>query len=701
MRISAPLTQPTLPTNQKTIPIPTPLLSPTDGMDETDTFDPLKAIPFTKGKPRKRQSTSDSIRSILDALIMIATNTPIDDTLEQEVNLEESYPLSKDEVSVGCVRKSMEIQALVPGTSICQEPESYLDEMPSPSPKETRRSSADGDAYPQSKATRTQVTPGPEVKRKISVPRSSSASSDSSTSSDSLVSSSSTPSKSSPVSADATVASAPGKSFGASRSLLKSGGIKIPSSLLTLLPSSAAKGKPSQIVRSITPPSTPPLDQTEGMLNDTAAEDPQDQQQQEQSSIKRMTQATDPRALTLKRMAYLHTLKKLRERERRPFRHAVLLHLMILQLRRGITDYHCGEIADFYTAMWAAQFPARWDIASAIALAQQRPNNLQQTPHQTLQDYQQQPGAPQSSMARPKRPLSTPVQSRLQTSITQSPSGGNSSNSADDSDASMTSGILSPSPQRTMQAAPFRDESSTTSIPPELIAELERKSSFASFTTRRSPPPASSESDSDHDQDDESEEDSDKEDYPAHDEKGKEKEIVCSSPQPTAIVPKRTTGRKGLIYHQQQQLQVQVQQHLQGGNAPSDHQVTEGRTHKALEHASTWMQAQLLGTRPRFATSTLTTVATNGSELSTRPLVAVPVMMAPQALTKSQSNVPHWGFQPQMTHSHCARTLGQNQQGLQDGSTSKSKQWSSKSGDDPAACSTPIPAHALLGCTEI
>jgi hypothetical protein len=290
------------------------------------------------------------------------------------------------------------------------------------------------------------------------------------------------------------------------------------------------------------------------MLNDPIAKFP----------TKTLDLATDPRALTLKRMAYIHTLKKLRERGRRSFRHAVLLHHTLLQLRRGITHYQCEEIGDFYAAMWATQFPARWDKASTMALTQGQnfPHHQQalrghhSNTNDTLQPSAQQTGknagaAQDGKNPKAKPPLVSSFQGRIQSSMVQNSGSGESRYSGDDhtssngSETTSTSTILCPSPQRAIQPLPSKKELSSASTSSSPSTETERKGVFdVASTVRRSPPRVSSDSN--------------------YDDATTGKRAVHLPPQPMVIIPKRTTGRKGLIYQQQQQLEQ-----LQGENVPS------------------------------------------------------------------------------------------------------------------------------------
>ncbi|KAK3829268.1 MAG: hypothetical protein J3Q66DRAFT_410753 [Benniella sp.] len=508
MHISIPLTQPTLPPSQKTVPIPSPSMS-----SPGDMFGPA-----SKRKPdnaRKRQSTSDSIRSILDALIMIATTTAPGEIPQTQVH-EEHGTTEATVVSTTKSLKDRRDQVSTSVNSVCKELKTDV-VSPSLSLGQLPQSSSTGKLRPQTKVV-------PEI-----TPRSSSIF----TTSD---------------------------SFATSRTR-KSGGIKVPSSFMTLLPTNIGKDKTSSVGPLITPPPTPPLDQKlEVMLNDPMAKFPT-----------KPDLATDPRALTIKRMAFIHTMKKLRERGRRPFRHVVLMHHTLLQLRRGVTPYQFEEIENFYAAMWTTQFPARVDKASTMASSQGQnfPHHqqaLMREHHSNTNDTLQPSSAQQTGKnagatqggknSKAKPPPVSSFQSRVQSSMVQTSGSGESCYSGDDhkssgdSETTSASTIPCPSPQRATQPLPSKKELSSASTSSSPSTETEGKSVFdVASTVRRSPPPVSSDSD--------------------YGDATTGKRAVHLPLQSMVIIPKRTTGRKGLIYQQQQQLQLQLQEQLQGENVPS------------------------------------------------------------------------------------------------------------------------------------
>ncbi|KAF9986387.1 hypothetical protein BGZ65_007812, partial [Modicella reniformis] len=626
LRISAPLVRPILPTNRKTIPIfpiSAPLISPTDDMVRRNSFDPLNDIlkkqQKTLGHSRERQTTADSIRSLMDAFM---TPPSTSETRESQDHKEQgNVSEAKGAVAaVVCKSRSSEEQdaPISPSvTKLCKGLETEF-VLPTLSLLEQRKQ-IDASKHVEEQNT-SRIRQG-HACIEARTTRSFSSSSESSTSSDDSSESDELDSpqrslKSRETTAITSTLPTRKKSPIPSRMLLKSGVIKIPSSLMTLLPTNSGKDhKLNAIGLSITPPSTPPFDDQLDIFNDPTG--------------KKSTSPIDPRALTLKRLAYIHTLKKLRERERRPFRHAVLLHLVLLQLRRGVTNCQCEEIGTFYGSMWATQFPARWDIPNAMNLTQ-RQNILQLQQQQLLQQARQQQERSIKYMAKanqqkrrstpkPKRSLVSSIQNRIQSSIAQSSSNISSSiasrrTSAGDSETALSPTIVCPSPRRATPLDAFREGFPVPSISPPLV-DAERKSAFGftSYLMRRSPPLASSDSDSDDDQGDDESEDSDKEDSYA------QEEPTISSP-PTVIIPKRTTGRKGLIYQQQQQLlQSEI---ASSGPLFSAANSTGDQSAVAAEQSQAWIQSQLFGMRPRFATSTYTTIMTSESDLITRRLVS-------------------------------------------------------------------------------
>ncbi|KAF9386959.1 hypothetical protein CPB97_003128 [Podila verticillata] len=483
------------------------------------------------------------------------------------------------------------------------------------------------ESYPHKRSLRGQVSDEERASKSLSNCSLDSVSSTASTDSDSDSDSDS----SSPISG-ASFFSTPPNSMPAlsttlSTALLKSGGIKIPSSLMTLLPSSKDKTSPST-----TPPVTPPLEHVEAIArNMTILGQPA-------SGLMPMA---DPRATTLGRLAYFHTLRKLRERERRPFRHAVLLRLILLQLRCGVTNKHCAEIAEFYTAMSVAQFPPRLDLANAIT--QQANQSTEATPP-TSEDAPTVPNRSSSKVAslvintskevKPRKSLVFSLQSRIQ-SKTQNDSTSNEASESTPERPRITpiqpSKLPMPQPSLT-----FKDRLPLLRMPTYPLINLDKKKSFHASTSTTSPAKAP-----------ESPQDSE-DDEPSS--------PVESCSTPTIIIPKRTTGRKGVLY--QQQLQLQLRQQMAADPAlfmmrssPVD------RTAPLDPVAAAWISAQL-GARPSFASSTVTTIRTNRSELVTKPLVSPFVKVQPTVVPperpRSMSpppfamNTPSYGPDPRM-----------------------------------------------------
>ncbi|ORZ12898.1 hypothetical protein BCR41DRAFT_371596 [Lobosporangium transversale] len=163
-----------------------------------------------------------------------------------------------------------------------------------------------------------------------------------------------------------------------STTLKKSRAMRFSASLTNLLPISLSKDKGST-------PTMPPASLPVEHEHDKSQENID-----EQSSLK-PTRASymDPRAITLKRLAYIHTLKKLREREKRPFHHAVLLHMMLHQLRKaGISARQCDEIGAYYTTLEATQLSTRWDIENmAVALTAEQQQQEDTLPKQKHHQY--------------------------------------------------------------------------------------------------------------------------------------------------------------------------------------------------------------------------------------------------------------------------------------------------------------------------
>ncbi|KAF9904694.1 hypothetical protein EC991_002393 [Linnemannia zychae] len=502
--------------------------------------------------------------------------------------------------------------------------------------------------------------------------RSSKSSSTYSTDSDSSVSStdsddsaSSSDSSLSPVSGasffSSPILAAPSlKSSNLSNALMKSGGIKIPSSLMTLLPTgSSNKSKAIPVSPSTTPPVSPPFTHAEV-------------QAAVQTPPAMVMALADPRAMMLKRLAYIHTLRKLREREKRPFRHAVLLHLIILQLRRGITNRHCGEIAEFYVAMSAAQFPPRLDTANTMLMVQQQRNKLQQQQQllsqqlpqsqipvlsssaSTIESVQESmipvrssskalstsiTGASGDKEQKSKRSLVFSLQGRSQTSKMSS---GNINSNSGESGWSLPStapGATTPTASAPSQISVFKERLPLLRIPTYPLINLEKHTNnnnginmLSSSPARKNLAAVAAGNDTSSEDDNNGIEDGNVDFQP-----------VMAQPVPTVIIPKRTTGRKGLLYQQQLQLRMRQQVPLMGGrNGGADliPLMAGGMT----EQDQARLQSQLAGSRPRFATSTFTTVRSGRSDVVTRPLV--PMESVKPLPTSASENAPTWGSFP-------------------------------------------------------
>ncbi|KAG0329274.1 hypothetical protein BGZ99_002823 [Dissophora globulifera] len=613
-RIPAPLTQSTPPSTCKTDPVaPTPM-SPTDGMFGPDTFDPLKVSRKSGSfEMQWRSPTSDLNRSILGSLN--ASNGEEWSEQQREVPPSPSED-SLDGLGIGVDHTEAETNGLY-RTDF---------DLPSIVPNDTGSAAiATVDLYPQQRSGfENTEKPRPVLRRRSSL-ASSTCSTSSDDSSDSSVSSTDSSSSESSDSSDSSDSSEPSPISGASffssipssppavttaatvtaphaktsssGSRLKSSGIKISASFLMLLPNSGGRDKSNPSSPSTTPPLTPPLEQPDKLSKEgttlpskaswvpmisTAAR-----------AISKRTTTTvapmaDPRALILKRIAYIHTIKKLRERERRPFRHAVLLHLILVQLRRfGVANHQCEEIAEFYTAMWAVQFPASsggnggpLDMANTMMTAA--------APHrQTLvqlqrQQIQLQKQHPQQAPSQVVAPASAP-------------------------EGSGSTGSKEVKPKKSLLFSIYnRGQSSVNGI--------------SSSSSSSSSPTSSSSSDSDNDGD-EGQSDVESEAAPR--------------PSPTVILPKRTTGRKGLLHQQQQQFQLQLRQQLQGDYSTSAAFLPANIIE---EQGQAWIQAQLSGVRPRFATSTYTTILDDQSlELTTRPLTPLPYVGAVDTVSGTKS----------------------------------------------------------------
>ncbi|KAG9069378.1 hypothetical protein KI688_010280 [Linnemannia hyalina] len=440
-----------------------------------------------------------------------------------------------------------------------------------------------------------------------------------------------------------------------SPALMKSGGIKIPSSLMTLLPTgSSSKSKTTAVSPPTTPPVSPPLAYAEIVSSQMANLPPGAVGQAAPGMIMALA---DPRAMMLKRLAYIHTLRKLRERERRPFRHAVSLHLILLKLRRGITNRHCSEIAEFYVAMSAAQFPSRLDIANTMIMTQQQRSKLQQqqqllsqqsslsqipvlaSPIESVQEsmipVRSSSKAASSSTStsgdkesRSKRSLVFSLQSRSQANKNSSNNNGGESGWSFNS--ATTPAAATPA---SSQISVLKERLPLLRIPTYPLINLEKNSNNSNTTltpstARKNLAAAAIDSASEDDQ-----------------QRSEESNIDFQhglvQQVPTVILPKRTTGRKGLLYQQQLQLRMRQQMPMMiGGNGGTD-QATE-----VSEQDQVWLQSQLVGTRPRFATSTLTTVRSGRSEVVTRPLVPLATVKTPPATSESSSAWSSFPFAP-------------------------------------------------------
>ncbi|KAG0207161.1 hypothetical protein BGX33_006965 [Mortierella sp. NVP41] len=453
------------------------------------------------------------------------------------------------------------------------------------------------------------------------------------------------------------------KSSNFSAALMKSGGIKIPSSLMTLLPSGSTKSKTIPASPSTTPPVSPPLAHVEAvtkqMANGPFGRPPPGV----------VTGLADPRAMIVKRLAYIHTLRKLREREKRPFRHAVLLHLVLLQLRRGLTNRHCGEVAEFYVAMSATQFPPRLEIASAMMMAQQQRTKLQQQQQMLSQPLLSQIPVPSPASSTIESVQESMIPVRSSSKTTPIPVTGTSGDKGPKSKRSLVFSLQSRKAQNSTAGSSSNNESgwsftspssaaATTSIPPSQISafkdrlpllqiptypliNLEKNTSNSVLTSlpiRKSLAAATYSSDDDH-----GIEDGNVDFQPG-----------MVQPAPTVILPKKTTGRKGLLYQQQLQLRMRQQMPtMMGGNSGAGQMpLAPGMTEQDLM----LLQSQLTGARPRFATSTFTTVRTGRSEVVTRPLVTVAsVKVSPAIKATIPADIPSsssWNSFPFGSFSH-------------------------------------------------
>ncbi|KAG0364555.1 hypothetical protein BGX24_004550, partial [Mortierella sp. AD032] len=578
------------------------------------------------------------------------------------------------EAKRGKATASPEVAVLDFAASLCEGlvsdfvmPPSYFDQHSLSLAFEDAYPRADPDMMPKVAAT-SPPSPPPSSRSSLS-PRSSrgsvslkdrsskssstySTDSDSSTSStDSDDSTSSSESSLSPVSGASffsspitTVSST--KSSNLSSALMKSGGIRIPTSLMTLLPTSSLnKSKAIPVSPSTTPPVSPPLVHAEvPMTNLTPGA--------AQAPPAPIVALADPRAMMLKRLAYIHTLRKLRERERRPFRHAVLLHLILLQLRRGITNRHCGEIAEFYVAMSVAQFPPRLDLTNTMVMAQQQQRTKLQQQQQLLS--QQPPlsqipflsssassiesvqesmipvrssskavsispaGASGDKEPKSKRSLVFSLQSRSQAHKASSGNNNTTSGESGWSLASTSSAAAAATTSAPSQISVFKDRLPLLRIPTYPLINLEKNNNsnnnsnsnsnnvLISSPARKNLAAVAAGNDISSEVDSNGIEDSNVDFQP-----------VIAQPVPTVILPKRTTGRKGLLYQQQLQLRMRQQLPMMVSGADQPLLMPGGLS----EQEQARLQSQLAGSRPRFATSTFTTVRSGRSDVVTRPLI--------------------------------------------------------------------------------
>ncbi|KAF9212239.1 hypothetical protein BGZ59_007052 [Podila verticillata] len=630
-RISPPVSRPTFPptSNQMKPVISVPWMSPTDDIFGPDSFDPFRVVHKTTSHippvvtltytpptrsvagtlsdpesattsssiaptrpPRVRYPSAASTFSEIFKLSSSVDSDPRDTNWKDRDDESESgSEVDEDE------EEDKEEGVLDFAATLCKGlgsdfvmPPSYFDQ---------HNLSLDfNESYPHKRSLRGQASAEERASKSLSNCSLDSVSSAASTDSDSDSDSDS----SSPISGASFFSTPPNPmpalSTTLSTALLKSGGIKIPSSLMTLLPSS--KDKTSS---STTPPVTPPLEHVEAIArNMTILGQPA-------SGLMPMA---DPRATTLKRLAYIHTLRKLRERERRPFRHAVLLHLILLQLRRGVTNKHCAEIAEFYTTMSVAQFPPRLDLANAIT---QQANQTTEVIPPTSESVPTVPNRTSSKVAslvintskeaKPRKSLVFSLQSRIQ-SKTQSDSNSNEASESTPERPRLTSIQPSklPMPQPSLT---FKDRLPLLRMPTYPLINLDKEKSFLASTsiTSSAKSPAS----------------------PQDSEDDEPSSPVESRSTPTIIIPKRTTGRKGVLY--QQQLQLQLRQQMTTDptffmmrSSPQD------RTAALDPVAAAWISAQL-GARPSFASSTVTTIRTDRSELVTKPLVSPVIKVQP------------------------------------------------------------------------
>ncbi|KAK3845403.1 MAG: hypothetical protein J3R72DRAFT_472305 [Linnemannia gamsii] len=605
------------------------------------------------------------------------------------------------EAKRGKVTASPEVAVLDFAASLCEGlvsdfvmPPSYFDQHSLSLAFEDAYPRADPDIMPKVAATSPPSSP-PSSRSSLS-PRSSrgsvslkdrsskssstySTDSDSSTSStDSDDSTSSSESSLSPVSGASffsspitTVSSI--KSSNLSSALMKSGGIRIPTSLMTLLPTSSLnKSKAIPVSPSTTPPVSPPLVHAEvSMTNLTPGA--------AQAPPAMIVALADPRAMMLKRLAYIHTLRKLRERERRPFRHAVLLHLILLQLRRGITNRHCGEIAEFYVAMSVAQFPPRLDLTNTMVMAQQQQRTkLQQqqqllsqqpplsqipflsSPASSIESVQESmipvrssskavsispAGASGDKEPKSKRSLVFSLQSRSQANKASSGNNNTTSGESGWSLASTSSAAAATTTSAPSQISVFKDRLPLLRIPTYPLINLEKNYNsnnnsnsnnvLISSPARKNLAAVAAGNDISSEVDSNGIEDSNVDFQP-----------VIAQPVPTVIIPKRTTGRKGLLYQQQLQLRMRQQLPMMVSGADQPLLMPGGLS----EQEQARLQSQLAGSRPRFATSTFTTVRSGRSDVVTRPLI--PLESVKQISNSASEGSSTWSSFPFSPFSH-------------------------------------------------
>ncbi|KAG0257127.1 hypothetical protein BG011_004148 [Mortierella polycephala] len=573
IRISAPLTRPILPPNRKTIDIiPSPLLSP-NGVYGFDTDDHWQA------GSKDTRSTSDIDRSILDILKHATTGNTghihVFNQSQQRDRFSKSFTAFMEHEHSTPAKETTERENQERNAAeFCRGGDSTF-MMPPSLPVRSSMTSEATQIHPlsndeESPRGRTPLRVRIGAKNRASrSPSICSISSESSVSSmDSTSSSESDSSQTSPISGASFFSSPPNaatiaKASSLPTALLKSDGIEIPMPPLS------------------TPPITPPLDHIDPAFKSTMA--------LAQLNIAMTATPMDPRALAIKRQAHIHTLKKIRERERRPFLHAVLLHSFLLQLRRGVTNKHCNEVGDFYSAMSASQSTPRLDFTNAMTIAYQ-----QQYGDQMSNDGQRLETQQNNKESKPKRSLVSSIQNRLLANKTQS---GNSKSSSNNNSASASDSV-SPSP------------SSSTFYLPGLLNAPSSTLTQSSAQKERLPLLR----------------------IPTYNNSRRvdENENEMTRPTPTAIIPKRTTGRKGLIYQQQQQLQLRLQFQNASVSGPfmyPPHAPAQpgDRTRPGFDQDQEWLHAQIMGTlgiRPSFETSTYTTIRVEPSDVITKPLVS-------------------------------------------------------------------------------